>query len=223
MCPARLSLLCALTGALLLTACAVPTSGGGQDHLTVRGSLVHRERIALPPEAIVVVELREGTEGRVVAESRQPLGGRQVPIPFELTVQPQALAAGTVTVRGAILVGGRPAWVSEPKAVAAAAGPVDVGVLMLAHHQPLAFASLLTCGDRSARFGIGRRDGKDVPQLDVSGRRFDLKPVVAASGARYEALDEPRTSLWDKGNRATVVIEGESWPECEVAPEGGWR
>lgn len=221
--PTRLTLLCALTGALLLAACAVPTRGEGPDHLTVRGSLVHRERIALPPEAIAVVELRDGTESRVIAESRQPLGGRQVPIPFELTVEQAALGASAPTVRGAIFVGGKPAWVSEPKAVAAASGHVDVGALMLARHQPLAFASLLTCGDRSARFGVGKRDGEDVPQLDVGGRRFDMRPVVSASGAKYEAIDDPRTFVWDKGRRATVVIEGETWPECEVAPESSGR
>jgi uncharacterized lipoprotein YbaY/membrane-bound inhibitor of C-type lysozyme len=218
--PTRRHLLCALTGALLLAACAAP-GDGGRDGLTVRGSLVHRERIALPPEAIAVVELREGTEGRVVAESRQPLGGRQVPIPFELMAQRRAPAADALTVRGAIFVDGRPAWVSEPTAIAAGAGPVDVGALMLVRHQPLAFASKLKCGHRSARFGVGKRDGKDVPQLAVGGRRFDMKEVVAASGARYEAIDDPRASVWDKGRLATVVIEGETWPECEVAPDSG--
>lgn len=220
---ARPSLSCALAGALLLAACAVPPSGGGQDHLTVRGSLVHRERIALPPQAIAVVELREGTEGRVLAESRQPLGGRQVPIPFELTAQGQAPAAGALTVRGAIFVGGRPAWASEPKAVAAGTGAVDVGALLLSRYEPLAFASVLKCGDRTARFGVGRRDGQDVPQLAVGDRRYDMRAVVSASGARYEAIDDPRTTLWDKGNRAMVVVEGETWPECEVAPERGGR
>ncbi len=214
-----LTLFGALSGALLLVACVVPPNAA-EDRLTVRGSLTSRERIALPPEALAVVELREGTDGPVLAESRQPLAGRQVPVSFELTVPRPALGAGAHAVRGAILIGGQPAWVSEPKFIAAGAGPIDVGPLQLARHQPLAFASTLRCGDRSARFGIGKRDGKDVPQLDAGGRRYDLKEVVSASGARYEAIDDPRTTVWNKGDRATVVVAGEPWPECTLEPVG---
>lgn len=215
----RLKLFGAFTGVLLLAACAVPPMSA-EDSLTMRGSLTYRERIALPPDAMAVVELREGSDGPVLAESRQPLGGRQVPIPFELTVPRQSLAVGGHAVRGAIFVGGQSAWASETKFVAAGAGPVDVGPLLLTRHQPLAFASTLRCGDRSARFGIGKREGKDVPQLDAGGRRHDLKEVVSASGAKYEAIDDPRTTVWTKGDRATVVVAGEPWPECTLEPAG---
>jgi len=220
--PARFRLLCAVTG-VLLTSCSAAPGDASDGPLVVRGSLDLRERIALPSEAIAVVELREGSEGRVVAESRQPLGDRQLPVPFEVADGRVTPAAPARTVRGAILVGGRPAWVSEAKPVSAGTATVDVGALMLARYQPLAFASTLKCGERSARFGIGKRDGRDVPQLDIGDRRFDLKQVVTASGARYEAIDDPRTGVRDKGNRATVVVEGEAWPECEVAPAGDGR
>jgi heat shock protein HslJ/uncharacterized lipoprotein YbaY len=209
----------ALAGALLLAACAVP-SGAPDDRLIVSGSLTYRERIALPPDAMAVTELREGSDGAVLAESRQPLGGRQVPIPFELTLPRQALGPGAHAVRGAIFVGGRPAWVSEPKFIAAGAATIDVGALLLARYEPLAFASDLRCGDRFARFGIGKRNGKDVPQLDAGGRRYDLKEVVSASGAKYEAIDDPRTTVWTKGDRATVVVAGETWPECTLEAAG---
>jgi heat shock protein HslJ len=81
---------------------------------------------------------------------------------------------------------------------------------------PLRFASELRCGSRLLQFGVGRRDGRDVPQLAVGARRIDLKQVVSASGARYEGIDVPRTSVWSKGTRATVVLDGETLPECEV-------
>lgn len=207
-----------LTAALLATSCAVPP-GAADDRMTVRGSLTYRERIALPPEAIAVVELREGRDGPLLAESRQPLGGRQVPVTFELQVPRQAMGPGAHALRGAIYVGGQPAWVSETKFIGAGAGPVDVGPLRLARHQPLAFASRLRCGNHTARFGIGKRDGKDVPQLDAGDRRHDLKEVVSASGARYEAIDDPRTTVWTKGDRATVVVAGEAWPECTLETE----
>jgi heat shock protein HslJ/membrane-bound inhibitor of C-type lysozyme len=81
---------------------------------------------------------------------------------------------------------------------------------------PLRFASDLRCGDRTLRFGIGRHDGGDVPQLAVGERRIDLKEVVSASGARYEAIHAPGTTVWNKGTRATVVLDGEALPECNV-------
>ena len=81
---------------------------------------------------------------------------------------------------------------------------------------PLLFASELRCGERVLRFGIGRRDGRDVPQLAVGTRRIDLREIVAASGARYEAIDVAGTSVWSKGQRATVVLDGSALPECEV-------
>jgi len=74
---------------------------------------------------------------------------------------------------------------------------------------------VLQCGDRVATFGIAKRDGRDVPQLVVGERRYDLRQVVAASGARYEAIDDPRTTAWSKGDRFTLVVGGDSWPECE--------
>lgn len=85
---------------------------------------------------------------------------------------------------------------------------------------PLRFASELRCGDRVLQFGVGRRDGRDAPQLAVGARRIDLNPVVSASGARYEAIDDPRTSVWNKGTRALVVLDGETLPECTVLPGG---
>jgi heat shock protein HslJ/membrane-bound inhibitor of C-type lysozyme len=85
---------------------------------------------------------------------------------------------------------------------------------------PLLFASELRCGEHVLRFGVGRRDGRDMPQLAVGTRRIDLKEVVSASGARYEGIDDPRTSVWSKGRRATVVLDGETLPECTVQHMG---
>jgi heat shock protein HslJ/membrane-bound inhibitor of C-type lysozyme len=85
---------------------------------------------------------------------------------------------------------------------------------------PLRFASDLRCGERTLQFGVGRRDGRDVPQLAVGARRIDLKQVVSASGARYEGIDDPRSSVWNKGRRAIVVLDGETLPECTIEHSG---
>ncbi|MBX3615241.1 MAG: YbaY family lipoprotein, partial [Burkholderiaceae bacterium] len=82
--------------------------------LAIKGAMAYRERIALPPDASAVVELREGpgTGGRIVAEWRSALKGRQVPGAFELNVDRAKLVAGARhSLRGAIFAGGRPAWI----------------------------------------------------------------------------------------------------------------
>ena len=201
--------------------------------LVIKGAMAYRERIALPADASAVVELREGsgTEGRVVAEYRAALKGRQVPVPFELSVDRAKLAAGARhALRGAIQVAGRPAWTTELVAIDPSSSPIDVGELRLTRHQPLAFASTLRCGERSVSIGyLG-----DAMRMVAAGEIFDLRPVRSASGARYEAIGDPSTTFWSKGDRATVVVLGQSWPECvaERTPglpfratgnEPGWR
>lgn len=201
--------------------------------LLIKGTMAYRERIALPPDASAVVELCEGsgTEGRVVAEYRAALKGRQVPVAFELSVDRARLAAGArYALRGAIQVAGRPAWTTEAVAIDPSSSPIDVGELRLTRHQPLAFASTLRCGDRSVSIGyLG-----DAMRMVAAGEAFDLRPVRSASGARYEAIGDPSTTFWSKGDRAMVVVLGQSWPECvaERAPglpfratgnEPGWR
>ena len=201
--------------------------------LAIKGAMAYRERIALPPDASAVVELREGpgTGGRIVAEWRSTLKGRQVPVAFELNVDRAKLVAGARhSLRGAIFAGGRPAWMTEPVAIDPSSAAIDVGLLRLARVQPLAFASTLVCGDRSVTFGhVG-----STTRMEAGGETFDLRPVRSASGARYEAVGDPSTSFWSKGDRATVVVRGQAWPECvpERAPslpfratgnEPGWR
>lgn len=189
----------------------------------IRGELNARTRIALPPDSVAIVELREAEgNGPVVAEWRRTLGGLQAPIRFEMPFDSGKLRPdGRYALRAAIFSGGQPAWASEARPVVLGRDRVDAGTLLLSPYQPLAFASVLRCGDRVATLGSGRRDGRDVTQLVAGDRRFDLRQVPAASGTRYEAIDDPRTSVWNRGGRATVIVGGEAWPECDVQRAGG--
>ncbi len=55
---------------------------------TVSGTVVHRERIALPPNAVYIVRLDDvslqDVAADVIAQQVQVTGGRQVPLPFRL-------------------------------------------------------------------------------------------------------------------------------------------
>lgn len=93
-----------------------------------------------------------------------------------------------------------------------------------------AFAAKLRCGVRDLTVGyVG-----DRMEMRAGGERFALRPVPAASGAKFEAEGDPATTFWSRGERATVTLRGEAWPECRVVAYGsqalraagnepGWR
>ena len=184
----------------------------------ISGELASRERIALPTESVGIVELTRAQDGRVIAEQRLPLAGRQIPVPFELRVQREALEDGAIYfVRGAIALNGRTRWLSNPVEVRAQPGPISAGTLILKPYEPVAFSSPLVCGDRKASVGVGRSGQREFLQLTVEGERFELYETITASGSRYEAVTDARTYVWFKGQRATVTVRGETYPECVVA------
>lgn len=184
----------------------------------IRGELASRERIALTAESVAIVELTLAEDGRVIAEQRLPLAGRQVPVPFELQAQRAAFEGGArYLVRGAIALRGRTHWVSDPAEVRAQSGPIDVGTLILKPYEPVAFSSPLVCGDRKASVGVGRSGQREFLQLTIDGERFELYETITASGSRYEAVDDARTYVWFKGQRATLTVRGVTYPECMVA------
>jgi putative lipoprotein len=133
------------TVAALAAACSLLVSWGcaartaadaGQSQaatLAIIGRLTYRERIALPAGTVALVEVRETStpDGAVVAEQRVDLSGRQVPIPFEVIVDRSKLPVGPYTVRGTLLEGNRPAWISDPLVIESASAHVDLGTVTL--------------------------------------------------------------------------------------------
>jgi uncharacterized lipoprotein YbaY len=186
--------------------------------VVIRGELASRERIALTAESVAIVELTRAEDGRVIAEQRLPLADRKVPVPFELQAQRAAFEGEAIyLVRGAIALNGRTRWLSDPVEVRAQPGPINVGTLILKLYEPVAFSSPLVCGDRKASVGVGRSGQREFLQLTVGGERFELYETTTASGSRYEAVDDARTYVWFKGQRATLTVRGVTYPECVVA------
>ncbi|MFO0144195.1 MAG: YbaY family lipoprotein [Betaproteobacteria bacterium] len=195
--------------ALVLLGCAA--SGP----VLIRGELASREHIALTADSVAIVELTRAEDGRVIAEQRLPLADRQVPMPFELQAQRTAFEGGkTYLLRGAIALKGRTRWLSDPVEVRAHPGPISVGTLILRPYEPVAFSSPLVCGDRRASVGIGRSGQREFLQLTVEGERFALYETITASGSRYDAVDDVRTYIRFKGQRATLTVRGMTYPEC---------
>jgi uncharacterized lipoprotein YbaY/uncharacterized membrane protein len=227
----RHSFACIVLGSAL-AGCATPDVKPVVDPLIIQGNLTYAARVALPPDSRAIVELRdESTPAMpVVGEQRVELTGAQVPIPFMFAVDRSKLAVGhRYALRGAVTTAGRATWVSDPMPIDASKPTADIGTVMLKPYQALAFASVFYCSDTRVEVNFTDR----ALRMLARNQAFDLRQVEAASGARYEAVNDATTSFWNKGKRATLVIRGKEYPECfEGEPalplratgnEPGWR
>lgn len=177
----------------------------------VEGTLSYPQRIALPDDALVVIEWRDA-DGAVLGELRFGTDGRQVPLPFTLDLPDDTAAS----LRAAIFVAGRTAWLSDVAEIGAGAVPVALDDLRLLPFQPLGFVSTLQCGDLRVRVGyFDERAVIDLPDQ----RTLVLSPVVAASGAKFTAEDDPETWFWSKGSTGALLsVAGRLYPECHLVP-----
>lgn len=219
-----------------LFGCAADPVVDGDDvsstDVVLSGELSYLPRIALPPAAEAVLELRAGPapSGEIIAEARTALQGRQVPVPFALEVDPSAFQPGRVHVfRASLVAPGERAWISEPVVIESEPRLHALGTLLLERTEPRPVVQRLECGERSAEVTVA----DDAVVLNVDGARIDLEPVEAASGARYRRPGDARTEFWSRGDRARLRVGGEDWPECRALPaervlvargnEPGWR
>ncbi len=100
--------LIALTSAILLL---VPSVSQAQEtNAQVTGTVAYRERMALPPDAVIDVQLLDTSIADVAAQTVAGVlinaEGRQVPVPFTLTYDPAKIVPGNrYSVRATIRSG----------------------------------------------------------------------------------------------------------------------
>lgn len=175
----------------------------------VSGALGYLQRIALPPNARAVI-VAEGRFGAMLGEATIEADGKQVPLPFEMTV-PANLSGGLSAV---IRVQQKPRWILRNLPFSAGTAQVDLGTLILEPVTAMAFAVDFICGDTTVSFGM--LDNETV--LRAEGRDTPMSQVVSASGARFEGIKDPETEFWNKGDLAMVRLEGRDLPECRQVP-----
>ncbi|MCC6304520.1 MAG: META domain-containing protein [Rhodobacteraceae bacterium] len=185
----------AFLGLLALLACG-PAPAAARE---LAGELYYLPRIALPATAEVRVRARDGA-GVIVAEARAPTAGRQVPLPFALSV-PAGLA---LTLEAAVLVAGEAGWTALSLPVAAGAAPRRLAPLRLDPAPSAARLSHLRCGDEEVTFGLTRSGGF----LALAGREIDLHIEETAAGARHVAGDDPATWIEARGSGAVLSLDG---------------
>jgi heat shock protein HslJ len=186
--------------ALVAALAAFPAAA---DTRIIAGEAFYRERMALDPGALLVVEAR-ATDGSLAGEARVPTDGRQVPLPFAFEA-PQS----ELTLRAALMLGGRTIWASALVAVPEGAEGAVPPILMT-RFEALAFATPFRCGDTVVTVGF---DGPNA-RLRAGGQTRTLAPVPAASGARFAGEG---AEFWSRGDRATVTLDGTTLPDCLAA------
>jgi uncharacterized lipoprotein YbaY len=196
--------------AALLAGCSAPSP-----ILTIRGQLVADMPITLPPDGLMVVELRDASADRVLTEQRQPLRDLLAPLPIQLQLPRERIQPShRLEVRGALLSQGWAQWLSPPVAIDASAAAIDIGTLRLQRAaRPLAFQSQIDCGTR--RFIIGMHG--DTMRLLDGDAAYDLRNVPAASGDRLEAVGDATTFVQTESRRARVSIRGVLYADCSVS------
>lgn len=96
-----------------------PSRDGKTVLALLEGVAVYRQRIALPPDAVLIVTIQDvslaDAPAATIAQARIPTRGRQVPLPYAVEYDPSRIVAGRrYTVRGRIEDGGgRLLWTTD--------------------------------------------------------------------------------------------------------------
>lgn len=159
---------------------------------SLSGTVTYRQRIALPPEAIVTVRLEDTSlaDAPAVPVVVHSFGaeGRQVPLPFEFTFDPASIKDGnTYSVRASIEIDGELRWTSTTAyRVLTRGNPTQVDIVVdqvdaAPPEPPAATATRL----RDTEWMLVEFDGRPVPPPVEGGRAPMI--VFATEGSAVSA------------------------------------
>ena len=201
---------------LALMAAGLAGCGTPSPSLTIRGQLVADVPITLPPDGLMVVELRDATADRVLTEQRQPLRGLQSPLPFQLQLPREQLQPShRLEVRGALLSQGWAQWLS------AAGGHRRFG---LGHRR--GHAAPAACGTAAGLPVADRLRHAPLHRSACTATRCAcstaIRPTTCARcrslrASRLEAVGDPATFVQTEGRQARVGVRGVVYGDCSVS------
>lgn len=200
---------------------------------TVNGTVTYRERIALPPDAVVRVRLVAlGDPSVPLAEQAFEGDGRQVPIPFSLPLADVALDAARryavrAEVRGA---NGTLLWAADEGVPVLTQGAPAGGVEVVLRRATDAHGMPPLPTGRTLLYGCDTPDGDAFTFTVRPGpgevglalpERFGstdlvLPQVWAASGSKFEG---DGVVFWVSGTSVRVEVDGVVYPGCAERPE----
>jgi putative lipoprotein len=167
---------------------------------SIMGNVAYRERVALPPDAVVRVELNDASRtdasSSLIAETTVPTAGRQVPISYTLSYDAAKIEQDRrYAVRAVILSEGRPIFESRhPVPVLTAGAGRQVNIIV----QPTIGAA---AGGAS---GVGVGGASVLPA--ASGGAPSTQAPAATSASSTAALEGTYWKLIELNGAAVVVM-----------------
>ncbi|WP_181409957.1 META domain-containing protein [Martelella alba] len=193
---------------MVLLAMAAVTPALADEMRSISGSAAYRERVILPKDAELVVEVT-GFQDAELGLTTEPTEGKQVPVDFSVDI-PENMQG---SLRVAFTVEDQVRWISDPVHIAAGSGALDLGTVMLHGYVDTGYSDFLICGDETMRIGFNQNGAV----LERNGVAEELAPTVVVSGVRYQSLDG-KTIFTGNGNSGTLTLEGREPASCTLAP-----
>ncbi len=213
-----------ILAACLVTACTFEMRPGtdaedGEEAtvtVAVAGQLFYPERIALPGQAVLHIRVDAvDVDGiRIMSEQRQTLDGRQVPLPLGLTFERSESPDTLHRLR---------AWVSVPdQAILRDTGPVllapesdqiDLGELRLWAFDSALHGPAWQCGRHTLSFVS---PGAERAILHLDNQVHELVQTQAASGVRYESVENESLWIHEKGGQMLLAVADEVQQDCQT-------
>jgi uncharacterized lipoprotein YbaY/uncharacterized lipoprotein NlpE involved in copper resistance/heat shock protein HslJ len=179
--------------------------------VTVSGSAAYRQRIAMPPDAVFTVRVEDVSRADalapVLAETSEPFGARQVPIPFSLNVPSAAIDPRfSYALRATITVDGKLRFTttrSYPVLTNGAPNHVDLvldAVQPVPNERPATAPGSTTAPDTDLGFALPATFAGVMPCADCTGIAQTL--TLRADGLyrlRRTYLDKPGGSFAELG------------------------
>lgn len=126
-------------------------------------------------------------------------------------------------VSGAVIVNGSTSGAVRPAAGDGALARTDLQV------SGATASTTWQCGPQAVTFTVVGT----AADLTIDNKSLAMRPVVVASGSKYEALSDSTTTIWEHGGTATLVVQGREYPACTrtgapdpfraTGNEPGWR
>lgn len=190
----------------------------------ITGSVAYRERIALPPDAKIVVSLEDVSRSDksaafVAQQTLRP--SAQVPVLFNLRYIPSAInRKHSYAVRAAILdsedelmwtsTASYPVLFNEPEK------PLAIVMERVIHPDPVATPPVHTSiGYKCDEIEFIAKFEANIVQILLPARTLTLPRVISGSGARYT---DGVTTFWSKGDTALFEMNGVSYKGCKADP-----
>ncbi|MCH8465558.1 MAG: META domain-containing protein [Roseinatronobacter sp.] len=196
-----------LAFALLLSGFALGAAASEPQMRSVSGQITVLERMALPDDTVLIVDVTSDTDTPVTG-LRRLTEGAQSPFEFVLEVpadQALVLRAGLRGLDDMV-------WLSEPFPISPADTAMELGSLRAARVAQMGFAGLMSCGNQLVEIGFL----PEALRIRLNEQTMTLQPQPAASGALYVDPDNPATTLHMKADAALLRIDGSELSECTL-------